>query len=122
MAEQHPPAAVEDRTFRLAFEAIPTAACIVQRLSAPGAAAQGWQFVAVNSAMQGLLGPGEAAGRTMGAHGGDAQRQLAALLDRACASGEPVSAEQAFGRDSTASRIEIAPLPGADGRLSLIHI
>ncbi len=121
MAEQHLAAAVEDRTFRLAFEALPTAACIVQRLSAPGGAAQGWQFIAVNSAMQGLLGPGEAAGRTMGAHGGDAQRQLAALLDRACTSGKPVSAEQAFGRNSTASRIEIAPLHGADGRF-VVHV
>lgn len=98
------------------------AACIVQRLSAPGGATQDWQYLAVNAAMQRLIGPGDAVGRTMRAQGSDAEPDLTALLDRACASGEAVTAEQAFGAAAVPCRIEIAPLQdGGSGRL-VVHV
>ena len=122
MAERDSSATVEDRTFRLAFEAMPMAACIVQRLSESGSPAQDWQYLAMNTAMQKLIGPDDTAGRSGRALGPDTHGQLAALLDRACLSDEPVTAEQAFGAQGTASRIEIAPLQdGGEGQL-VVHV
>lgn len=122
MADQHPPAFVEEQTFRLAFEALPTAVCIVQRLVAPGGGAQDWQYLAVNPAMQRLIGASDVVGRPLRAQGADAEKDLAALLDRASASGDGVSAKQPFGPDDAACRIEIAPLRGGGEERLLVHV